>query len=166
MSTLHNRQRIKWLYLCSIAFWPTSNGSAPLTTSFNFFPFLIATSYRHQLLLVFFRTINDANLSCPLVPIDNQGRQHLKHTKVVCSQLCHHNHNCSAFAICLEIAHLYSKRTRKLQLCTQYNLPAYLPFKVLDKSWPIGTYTEIKRDTRGRVVPEGEWFISHTYRDL
>ena len=35
---------------------------------------------------------------------------------------------------------------------------------VLDKSWPIGTYTEIKRDTRGRVAPEGEWFISHTYR--
>ena len=22
---------------------------------------------------------------------------------------------------------------------------------------------EIKRDTRGRVAPEGEWFISHTY---
>ena len=35
---------------------------------------------------------------------------------------------------------------------------------VLDKSWPIGTYTEIKRDTLGRVAPEGEWFISHTYR--
>ena len=36
--------------------------------------------------------------------------------------------------------------------------------QVLDKSWPIGTYTEIKRDTRGRVAPEGEWFIAHTYR--
>ena len=30
---------------------------------------------------------------------------------------------------------------------------------VLDKSWPI-----IKRDTQGRVAPEGEWFISYTYR--
>ena len=28
----------------------------------------------------------------------------------------------------------------------------------------VDTYTEIKRDTRGRVAPEGEWFISHTYR--
>ena len=35
---------------------------------------------------------------------------------------------------------------------------------VLHKSWPIGIYVyENKVRDRGRVAPEGEWFIAHTY---